>query len=242
MSNPSIVIDPLESQKFDISIDLQKIYYHPSGYQRTSKKLYDVSHNARFDFTLVEVQRWLEKQLLHLIHKARPKYIPCISFNKITIPMEVIQADLRYMPHDKIRNKIYKYALTCVDIASRTKWTLQTDFGSEFYRKCEELMVKYNVKINRSKSKKRQDIVERFNRTLQKWTFFIQDAVELLLYPTEHSQKLKHVYAKSSKLKYGPMGYNEIHLTYSDSVLYLLNSDELEGRRRCLEDIDGNGP
>jgi hypothetical protein len=69
MSNPSIVIDPLESRKFDISIDLQKIYYHPSGYQRTSKKLYDVSYKAGFDFTLIEVQEWLERQLLHLIHK-----------------------------------------------------------------------------------------------------------------------------------------------------------------------------
>jgi hypothetical protein len=112
--------------------------------------------------------------------------------------MKVIQADLCYMPHDKIGNKIYKYALTCVDVASRTKWvcplterdsgsvakgfiklfkfhnfpliqlkTLQTDYGPEFYGKCEELMIKYNVEINRSKSKKRQGIVERFNRTLQ---------------------------------------------------------------------------
>ena len=121
MSNSNIVINPLESRKFDISINLQKIYYHSFGYQRTSKKLYDVSHNARFDFTLTEVQGWLERQLLHLIHKPRPKYIPCVSFNKITIPMEVIQADLCYMPHDKIGNKIYKYVLTCVDIASRTK-------------------------------------------------------------------------------------------------------------------------
>ena len=36
--------------------------------------------------------------------------------------MEIIQADLCYMPHNKVGNKIYKYALTCVDITSRTKW------------------------------------------------------------------------------------------------------------------------
>ncbi|RHZ80701.1 hypothetical protein Glove_132g62 [Diversispora epigaea] len=248
MHEPVIFIDSQKARELDISIDLPKIYYHPSGYQRTSKKPYDVSHNAGFDFTLAEVQEWLERQLLHLIHKPRPKYIPCASFNKITVPMKVIQADLCYMPHDKVGNKIYKYALTCVDIASRTKWVcplterdsdsvakgfiklfkfhnfplkqleiLQIDFGSEFYGKCEESMIKYN----------------------------------------------------SSKPRYGPMGYDEIRLTYSDSVLYLLNPGELEGGRKrvtdCnwspqiyyikeslvqknqpvlywIEDIDGNGP
>ncbi|RHZ75794.1 hypothetical protein Glove_209g77 [Diversispora epigaea] len=128
------------------------------------------------------------------------------------------------------------------------------DFGSEFYGKCEELMVK-------------QSIVERFNRTLQEWAFFIQDAVELLLPSTEccrawvidlpiflekldntktwlidmppaEARKLKHVYAKSSKPRYGPMGYDEIRLTYSNSVLYLLNPSELEGGRKRVTDCN----
>ena len=133
---------------------------------------------------------------------------------------------------------------------------------------------------------------------MQKWAFFIQDAVELLLPPTERcrawvtdlhmflekldntktrligmspaeARKLKHVYAKSSKPRYGPMGYDEVRLTYNDSVIYLLDPGELEGGRRrvtdCnwspqiyhikeslvqknqpvlywIEDIDGNGP
>ncbi|RHZ78890.1 hypothetical protein Glove_155g148 [Diversispora epigaea] len=291
MREPVIYIDSQKARELDISIDLQKIYYHSSGYQRTSKKLYDVSHNAGFDFTLAEVQEWLKRQLLYLIYKPRPRYIPCASFNKITVPMKVIQADLCYMPHDKIGNKIYKYALTCVDVASRTKWVcsltergfiklfkfynfpltqlekLQTDYGPEFYGKCEELMIKYNVKINQSKSKKRQGIVERFNRTLQEWAFFIQDAVELLLPPIEccrawvtdltiflekldntvtrlidmspaEARKLKHVYAMSSKPKYGPIGYDEFRLTYSDSVLYLLNPGELEDGRRRVTDMN----
>ncbi|RHZ63685.1 hypothetical protein Glove_328g69 [Diversispora epigaea] len=270
MHEPVIFINSQKLRELDISIDLQKIYYHPSGYQRTSKKLYDVSYKAGFDFTLIEVQEWLEKQLLHLIHKPRPRYIPCASFNKITVPMKVIQADLCYMPHDKIGNKIYKYALT----SSRTKWvcplterdsasvakgfiklfkfynfpltrmaTLQTDYGPEFYGKCEELRIKYN------------------------WAFFIQDAVELLLPPIERcrawvtdltiflekldntvtrlidmppaeARKLKHVYAMSYKPRYGPMGYDEVRLTYSDSVLYLLNPGELEGGRRRVTDMN----
>src|SRR5271155_794214 len=81
--------------------------------------------------------------------------------------------------------------------------------------------------------------------------------------------KKKFVYAKASKPRYGPMGYDEIRLTYNDPVLYLLKPGELEGGRRrstdinwspqiyyikesrvqknqpvlyWIEDIDGNGP
>ncbi|RHZ87342.1 hypothetical protein Glove_37g3 [Diversispora epigaea] len=52
------------------------------------------------------------------------------------------------------------------------------------------------------------------------------------------ARKLKHVYAKSSKPRYGPMGYDEVRLTYSDSVLYLLNPGELEGGRRRITDCN----
>ncbi|CAJ0644817.1 5253_t:CDS:1 [Entrophospora sp. SA101] len=326
---PVIFIDTKKVRELDIGIALRKLYYQASGYQRTAQNLFKASLKAGYDFTLSEIKEWLEKQALYQIHKPRPKYIPCASFNKITVPMEVIQADLCYMPHDQVGNKIYKYALNCVDIASRTKWTypltdrdsasvakgflklykfhnfpltqlkiLQTDYGSEFYGKCEELMIKYNIEISRSKSKKRQGIVERYNRTLQEWSFYIQDGVELLLPPMEccrawvndlpiflekidntktrligmspaEARKLKHVYAKSSKPRYGPMGFDEIRLSYNDPVRYLLEPGELEGGRKratdfnwspqiyhikeslvqknqpvlyWIEDIDGNGP
>ena len=81
--------------------------------------------------------------------------------------------------------------------------------------------------------------------------------------------KKKFVYAKASKPRYGPMGYDEVWLTYNDPVLYLLKPGEMEGGKRratdCnwspqvyhikeslvqknqpilywIEDIDGNGP
>ncbi|RHZ76245.1 hypothetical protein Glove_199g51 [Diversispora epigaea] len=203
--------------------------------------------------------------------------------------MEIIQVDLCYMPHDKIGNKIYKYALTCVDIASQTKWIcLLTEWDSGSVAKGFIKLFKFhNFPLIQLKTL--QGIVERFNQTLQKWAFFIQDAVELLLPSTEHcrdwvtdfpiflekldntktqlidmslaeARKLKHVYAKSSKPRYGPMGYDEIRLTYSDSVLYLFNPGELEVEENVLlivieslvqknqpvlywiEDIDNNGP
>ncbi|RHZ69228.1 hypothetical protein Glove_286g14 [Diversispora epigaea] len=79
MREPVIYIDLQKARELDISIDLQKIYYHPSGYQRTSKKLYEISKKAEFDFTLSKICDWLERQVLHQIHKSRPKYIPCTS-------------------------------------------------------------------------------------------------------------------------------------------------------------------
>ena len=64
-----IQIDSSKARNLDISIDLQKIYYQPSGYQRTAKKLHEASLKAGFDFTLNEVRDWLERQAVHQIHK-----------------------------------------------------------------------------------------------------------------------------------------------------------------------------
>ena len=94
---PIINIDSKEYRQFDISIALQKLYYQPSGYHRIVKKLFDAFQDLGFDFTIDEVEKWLERQLLHLIHKPVPKYISRVSFNTIITPMEVIQAGILYM-------------------------------------------------------------------------------------------------------------------------------------------------
>src|SRR5438552_10151040 len=83
---PIINIDSKEYCKLDISIALQKLYYQFSGYYRTVKKLFYISQNIGFDFTLEEIQDWLERQLLYLIHKPASKYILRVSFNTIITP------------------------------------------------------------------------------------------------------------------------------------------------------------
>ncbi|CAJ0647427.1 5991_t:CDS:1 [Entrophospora sp. SA101] len=174
--------------------------------------MYNACKNAGYNFSLTDIKNWLNKQAIFQVHKPRPNFIPYASFINITVPMEVIQADLCYMPHDKIGKKIYKYALNCVDIASRTKWTypltdrdstsvakglkylfnsqkcplswpkkLQTDGGVEFLGECHAMLINHGVKHLLAKSKRSMGIVERFNLTLQKWAFYIQDAVELRL-------------------------------------------------------------
>ena len=50
-----------------------------------------------------------------------PKYIPYSSFNSITIPNACHQADILYMPHDKVGRVTYLFCLNVVDVASRYK-------------------------------------------------------------------------------------------------------------------------
>src|SRR5947208_13984626 len=115
---PIIQIDLGKARKLDISIALQKIYYQPVGYQRNAKKLLEASLKAGYDFTLDEVHDWLERQAVYQIHKPRPRYIPRASFTSITIPNEVHQADILYMPYDKIGRITYLFCLNVVDVAS----------------------------------------------------------------------------------------------------------------------------
>src|SRR4051812_38541137 len=118
---PIIQIDSSKARKLDISIALQKIYYQPVGYQRNAKKLLEASFKAGYDFTLDEVYDWLDRQAVQQIHKPRPKYIPRASFCSITTPNKVHQADVLYMPYDKVGRITYLFCLNIVDVASRYK-------------------------------------------------------------------------------------------------------------------------
>src|SRR5260364_250300 len=298
LSIPIIHVDSEKARKLDISIALRKIYYQPNGYQRTAKKLYEASLKAGFDFVEDEVRNWLEKQALYQIHKPRPRFIPRALFNNIQFPNECHQADILYIPHDIINNKIYKYCLCIVDVASRFKWAvplmdktsssvakafkkvysnsncpltwpklLMVDPGSEFKSDCKELMEKHNVKIKISTSHRSQAIVERFNRTLAEKLFRLQDASDLLLSISKRSRtwvrnlyiiidnlnnsltrligmapakaiKMKQIISSSSKLRNGPMGFDESKLSYNTLVRYLLEPGELEGGSKRSTDCN----
>ena len=66
------------------------------------------------------VKQWLYKQAIWQIYLPAPRYVPRPKFDVAT-PNSVHQADLLFLPHDKLRRKTYKYALTVVDITSRYK-------------------------------------------------------------------------------------------------------------------------
>ena len=51
-----IPIDSGEARNVDVSSALRRIYYQPSGYQRTAKKLHEASQKAGYDFSFDEVR------------------------------------------------------------------------------------------------------------------------------------------------------------------------------------------
>jgi len=67
-------------------------------------------------------KKWPIKQALWQIYFPAPRHVPRPKFD-VSTPNSVHQADLLFLPHGKLPRgrKIYKYALTVVDIASRYK-------------------------------------------------------------------------------------------------------------------------
>ena len=100
--------------------NLEKIYYSPKGYWRGFSAIKRLSAPAKVSEE--EAKNWLKKQAMWQIYLPAPKYIPRPNFD-IRIPNEVHQADLLFLPHDRPTRgeKLYKYALTLVDVASRYK-------------------------------------------------------------------------------------------------------------------------
>ena len=125
------------------------------------------------------------------------------------MPNEVHQADLLFLPHDRVGRKTYKYALTVA--ASRYKeaeplatkeskevaaalekiyrrsplrWPklLQVDPGREFMGAANQMLAKHGVQVRRGRVDVHRDqgIVERFNRTLAERLFGHQYAQEML--------------------------------------------------------------
>jgi len=99
---------------------LAKIYCSPQGYWKGTaaiKKLADATHVPED-----AAKKWLIKQALWQIYLPAPRHVPRPKFDVLP-PNSVHQADLLYLPHDKLPcgRKVYKYALTLVDIASRYK-------------------------------------------------------------------------------------------------------------------------
>ncbi len=189
---------------------MSSIYYSPKGYWKGASAIDKLAKEARVSKEVAK--EWLKKQTLWQIYLPPPKYIPRAKFS-VSAPNEVHQADLLFLPHDRPGRgrKLYKYALTVVDIASRykeaealsskdsgevakafekiysrvLKWPklLQVDPGKEFMGKVNEVMKKHNVSVRRGQpgQHRAQAIVERFNRTLAERLFGHQYSQEILM-------------------------------------------------------------
>ena len=135
--------------------------------------------------------------------------------------IRIHQADLLFLPHDRLPRgrKIYKCALTVVDVASRfkaaeplsskessevsrafqriykgpLKWPsiLQVDPGREFMGEVKKEMAKHDVRFRTGNVDLHRDqgIVERFNRTLSERLFSFQYSQEMNMKSSERSRE-----------------------------------------------------
>ena len=159
--------------------ELAKIYYSPRGYWKGLAAIKNLSAMAGVSKEVA--QAWLKKQTIWQIYLPAPRHIPRPKFD-VAVPNEVHQADLLFLPHDRLPRgrKIYKYALTVVDVASRykeaeplatkvakevadalsriykqspLKWPrlLQVDPGREFMGAVSQLLAKHSVSVRRGR-------------------------------------------------------------------------------------------
>lgn len=154
---------------------MEAIYYSPRGYWKGKAAIGKLAEAAKV--TKATAEEWLSKQAIWQIYLPRPKQINFAHFD-VSVPNEVHQADILFLPHDIVRRRTYKYALTVVDVASRYKeaeplltktadevanafkriyqrgglrWPqlLQVDPGKEFQGVVSSLMKQHNVAIRR---------------------------------------------------------------------------------------------
>lgn len=109
---------------------LREIYYAPEHYFRgksAAKKLAELS-----GYSEDKCQEWLNKQIIYQIYYPKPRRIIRAKFD-VSVPNIIHQADLLFLPHDTVKRKTYKYALTVIDVASRYKaaWPLTSKNSDE---------------------------------------------------------------------------------------------------------------
>ena len=160
---------------------LKEIYYEPENLWVGKKAIRLLTKASGLPKKVV--QTWLFKQALFQVHLPRPKHIEHPHF-QVTKVNKIHQADLMYLPHDKVYQTTYKYVLNVIDIASgykasrplKTKkaseiaemfrdiykkgplqWPqeLDIDGGSEFKSDVDKLMKEHNVIIKRVTTKYR---------------------------------------------------------------------------------------
>ena len=99
---------------------LSKVYYGPRGYWEGIAAIKKLAKAAKVPEETAK--KWLIREALWQIFLPAPRRIPQPKFD-VPTPNSVHQADLLFLPHDKLPRgrKVYKYALTIVDMASRYK-------------------------------------------------------------------------------------------------------------------------
>ena len=77
---------------------LSKIYYSPKGYWKGVSAI--DNWRKKLECRKKKAKEWLKKQTVWQIYLPPLKYIPRAKFS-VSVPNEVHQADLLFLPHDR---------------------------------------------------------------------------------------------------------------------------------------------
>ena len=152
---------------------MDRLYYQPNHLSKGKAAVKELAELSREKPKTVK--QWLSQQVFWQVHLPAPK---CIDrpHHQVTIPNEMHQFDLLYMPLDTLYGNKYKYILAGIDAASRYKVArllrtkqaedvtemiadiykvgpltylkiFQCDNGSEFKGEMTKMLEKHKVKI-----------------------------------------------------------------------------------------------
>ena len=97
---------------------LSDIYYQTSHLWKGQKAIRELQKLS--GIKRKAIKSWLSKQALWQVHLPKPKEVNRPHY-EITVPNQVHQFDLLYMPGDVLYGSKYKYILSGIDVASRYK-------------------------------------------------------------------------------------------------------------------------
>ena len=98
---------------------MDKVYYQPNHLwkgQKAVKKLKELSGEKP-----KTVKQWLSRQAFWQVHLPAPKRVDRPHY-EVTIPNEMHQFDLLYMPSDTLYGNKYKYILVGIDASDCLAW------------------------------------------------------------------------------------------------------------------------
>ena len=187
---------------------MDKIYYQPNHLwkgQKAVKKLRELSGEKP-----KTVKQWLSRQAFWQEHLPAPKRVDRPHY-EVTIPNEMHQFDLLYMPSDSLYGSKYKCILAGIDAASRykvarplrTKQARDVAETIEFKGDVTKMLEKNEVKIRRVMTKYKHThtaFVEALNKILTERLFKVQDAQELNDPEKVSSRWVKHLYGLVDEL------------------------------------------
>ena len=190
---------------------LSELYYSPRGYWKGLSAIKKLASAAKV--TEQQAKDWLKRQAIWQIYLPAPRRVPRPKFD-VAVPNEVHQADLLFLPHDRVGRKTI--ALMVVDVASRyneaeplttevadalswiyrrgpLKWPKlhKVDPGRKFMGAASKLIAKHGVEVRRGRVDIHRDqgVVGRWNRNSAARLFGQQYAQEMRLLSGQRSTK-----------------------------------------------------